>query len=99
MTLKAKKHGASTDGTNEGIEPQVPSTGAEAEGPLPENSSRGEEIRHRAYELYLEHGEEPGRDLDDWLQAEGEIDGFVPVVEVDKVCTSLSVSEGSGRIV
>lgn len=29
-----------------------------------------EEIRHRAYELYLARGDEPGSDLSDWLQAE-----------------------------
>src|ERR1700684_4550771 len=32
-----------------------------------------QEIRRRAYELYLERGEEPGRDLEDWLQAEREL--------------------------
>jgi hypothetical protein len=37
------------------------------------NSTRHEEIRHRAYEIYLERGEQPGRELDDWLQAEREL--------------------------
>jgi hypothetical protein len=37
------------------------------------NSAREQEIRRRAYELYLERGEEPGRDLKDWLQAEREL--------------------------
>ena len=32
-----------------------------------------EEIKRRAYEIYLERGEEPGRDLEDWLQAEREL--------------------------
>jgi hypothetical protein len=32
-----------------------------------------EEIRRRAYEIYLERGEQPGCDLDDWLQAEREM--------------------------
>jgi hypothetical protein len=36
------------------------------------NSTRHEEIRRRAYEIYLERGEQPGRELDDWLQAERE---------------------------
>jgi Protein of unknown function (DUF2934) len=36
------------------------------------NSARDEEIRRRAYEIYRERGEQPGRDLDDWLQAERE---------------------------
>jgi hypothetical protein len=29
-----------------------------------------ERIRQRAYQLYLERGCEPGRDLEDWLAAE-----------------------------
>jgi hypothetical protein len=37
------------------------------------NSTRHEEIRHRAYEIYLERGEQPGRELDDWFQAEREL--------------------------
>lgn len=34
------------------------------------SSAREQEIRHRAYEIYLERGEQSGRDLDDWFQAE-----------------------------
>jgi hypothetical protein len=30
-------------------------------------------IEQRAYEIYLDRGAEPGRDLDDWLQAETEV--------------------------
>ena len=41
------------------------------------NSARDEEIRRRAYEIYLEGGEQPGRDLDDWLQAEHELESGV----------------------
>ena len=37
------------------------------------NSEREQEIRSRAYELYVERGEEPGHDLEDWLQAEREL--------------------------
>jgi hypothetical protein len=37
------------------------------------NPAREREIRRRAYEIYLERGEEPGRDLEDWLQAEREL--------------------------
>jgi hypothetical protein len=37
------------------------------------NSGRDEEIRRRAYEIYLERGEQPGGELDDWLQAEREL--------------------------
>jgi Protein of unknown function (DUF2934) len=32
-----------------------------------------EQIRRRAYELYLERGGEDGSELDDWLQSEAEI--------------------------
>ena len=37
-----------------------------------------EEIRLRAYEIYLERGRLPGSELDDWLQAEHELDGRAP---------------------
>ena len=30
-------------------------------------------IEHRAYELYLDRGSNPGHDFDDWLQAEREL--------------------------
>jgi hypothetical protein len=32
-----------------------------------------EEIRRRAYEIYLERGEQPGGELEDWFQAEREL--------------------------
>jgi hypothetical protein len=38
-----------------------------------ENLPIEEQIRRRAYELYVERGNESGSDLDDWLQAEEEI--------------------------
>ena len=37
------------------------------------NPASQDEIRRRAYELYLERGEQPGCDVDDWLQAEREL--------------------------
>jgi hypothetical protein len=36
--------------------------------------AKDEEIRRRAYEIFVERGEEPGRELDDWLRAERELD-------------------------
>jgi hypothetical protein len=39
-----------------------------------ENLTLDEEIRFRAYEIFLERGEQEGNDLDDWLQAEREIE-------------------------
>jgi hypothetical protein len=53
------------------------STGAEVSqaeaGWVPGNSARDEEIRCRAYEIYLERSGQPGGELDDWLQAEREL--------------------------
>jgi Protein of unknown function (DUF2934) len=42
------------------------------------NSAPDEEIRRRAYEIYLERGEQQGRELDDWLQAERELERGMP---------------------
>jgi Protein of unknown function (DUF2934) len=36
-------------------------------------STREEEIRNRAYEIYLQRGRQPGHELEDWLQAEREL--------------------------
>jgi NADPH:quinone reductase-like Zn-dependent oxidoreductase len=36
-------------------------------------ASREDEIRTRAYELFLARGEQPGHELEDWLQAEREL--------------------------
>jgi hypothetical protein len=43
----------------------------EREGLL--HSPREQEIRSRAYEIYLQHGEQSGYELEDWLQAEREL--------------------------
>jgi hypothetical protein len=42
-----------------------------------EASSLHEQIEARAHEIYLDRGAEPGHELDDWLQAEREIMGWV----------------------
>ena len=52
---------------------EQPSTEGEKEERPVVNPAREEEIKRRAYEIYLERGEEPGRDLEDWLQAEREL--------------------------
>ena len=41
----------------------------------PADPSRIERIAARAHELYERRGGSDGRDLDDWLEAEREIDG------------------------
>ncbi len=38
-----------------------------------QSASSQSEIAKRAYEIYLDRGATPGRDLDDWLQAESEL--------------------------
>lgn len=42
------------------------------------NAAREDKIRLRAYEIYLERGAEPGREVDDWLQAERELERGSP---------------------
>lgn len=54
-------------------ERQVKSGRMEARAASGENASLEEEIRCRAYEIYLERGELRGSELDDWLQAEQEL--------------------------
>jgi DUF2934 family protein len=39
---------------------------------LPQAASE-QEIRLRAYEIFLERGAQPGHELEDWLQAEREL--------------------------
>ncbi len=60
--------------SNGSTEPRASSTQAETGEVSVGNSARDEEIRLRAYEIYLERGEQPGRELDDWLQAERELE-------------------------
>ncbi|HXA75554.1 MAG TPA: DUF2934 domain-containing protein [Candidatus Acidoferrales bacterium] len=38
-----------------------------------------EDIAHRAYELYVQRGEEPGKDVEDWVTAETEL-GAEPII-------------------
>jgi hypothetical protein len=48
-------------------------TPARAKKPPIEMLTREERIRRRAYEFYLRRGNQPGSEIDDWLQAEREI--------------------------
>jgi len=65
MSSKPKRNGST--------EPQATSAQLETAEVSVGNSANDEEIRRRAYEIYLERGQQPGRDLDDWLQAEREL--------------------------
>ena len=39
----------------------------------PRRQPMEEDIRYRAYEIYVERGAQHGHDVDDWLQAEREL--------------------------
>jgi hypothetical protein len=65
MSSKSKTHGS--------VAPEATSTQVTGED-LGGNSAREKEIRRRAYEIYLEGGEQSGRELNDWLQAERELE-------------------------
>ncbi len=67
MSSKPKRNGSTAQ---QGTPAQAMETG----GPSVGNAARDEDIRRRAYEIYLERGQQPGRDLDDWLQAERELE-------------------------
>jgi hypothetical protein len=66
MELKAKR--------NEVLESRKGPVPSRPENISPNHTSPGlEEIRLRAYEIHLERGGFPGNELDDWLQAEREL--------------------------
>lgn len=46
---------------------------AQAEPKPQRREPTDQEIRERAYQIYLERGCEPGHHLDDWIQAEREL--------------------------
>ena len=56
-------------------DPTQPETAVEErEGLL--HSTREQEMRNRAYEIYLQPGGQPGYELEDWLQAERELTSY-----------------------
>jgi len=65
--------------SNSDAEPQATLTQLEPGEVSVGNSARTEEIRRRAYEIYLERGKQSGHDVDDWLQAEQELERGVLV--------------------
>lgn len=67
MSLQTKEH--------QNLESQAPSAQQREAVKTPvADSPRHEEIRIRAYEIYIERGRQPSHDLDDWLQAERELE-------------------------
>ena len=66
MSTKPKRNGSTKS--------QATSTGPESGKGALGNAARDEEIKRRAYEIYLERGEQSDTELDDWLQAERELE-------------------------
>ena len=62
------------DKRNEILQVRVSPIQSHLENPSADHQPNHEEIRLRAYEIYLERGGLPGHELDDWLQAERELE-------------------------
>ena len=59
-------------GRSEILEPDAKTSQPRAENAAANHEPNHDEIRLRAYEIYLEGGSLSGRELDDWLRAERE---------------------------
>ena len=70
MKLKDKK--------NETLEPHIGPVQSHEEDTAANHTPSYEEIRLRAYEIYLERSGLPGNELNDWLQAERELQPAAP---------------------
>jgi hypothetical protein len=51
---------------------------AQSEEARAQNAPSREEIQQRAYEIHIERGCVHGQDVDDWLQAERELEAKYP---------------------
>ncbi len=56
--------------SNQSSTPEVP----RSEGDPVQNAPSPDQIEQRAYEIHIERGSGHGQDLDDWLQAERELE-------------------------
>jgi hypothetical protein len=65
MSSKPKRNGSTGLHT-------TPTQAAETGEAMVGKAARDANIRRRAYEICLERGGQPGRELDDWLKAERE---------------------------
>jgi hypothetical protein len=68
MTLQAASKRSGT------LEVRGTAIQSDAENTPADQAPSHEQIRLRAYEIYLERGGFPGNELDDWLQAEHELE-------------------------
>ena len=66
------------DKRNEALELHTGPIQSHAEDTSANHTPSREEIRLRAYEIHLERGGFPGNELDDWLQAERELQRAAP---------------------
>jgi len=71
-TLKRETRMASKAKTTGSTDPTQPGTAVEESERLLQSTDE-QEIRNRAYEIYLQRGAECGYELEDWLQAEREV--------------------------
>ena len=67
MSSKPKRNGSTGLHT-------TPTQAAETGEAMVGNPAPDENIRRRAYEICLERGGQPGRELNDWLKAERELE-------------------------
>ncbi len=72
MTLQGKGK------RNETLEVRATAIQSHAEDTSANHTPSHDEIRLRAYEIHLERGGLPGNELDDWLQAERELQRAAP---------------------
>jgi hypothetical protein len=64
---------ASKNKSNRNLELPATSVQPRADETSLRSTPSDEEIRRRAYEIYLERGDLPGDEMDDWLRAEREL--------------------------
>jgi hypothetical protein len=70
--ISKETHVASRAKTIGSTDPAQPGTALEERERILQ-STREQEIRNRAYEIYLQRGAQPGYEVEDWLQAEREL--------------------------
>ena len=64
---------ASKNKSNGNLELRATSVQRQADETSARSTPSDEEIRRRAHEIYLERGDLPGDEIDDWLRAEREL--------------------------
>ena len=71
--MAAKNTGSAPRRTRKAVSVQPPVATSVENMQTASNGNLEEQIRRRAYELYLERGSTPGGESDDWLIAEREV--------------------------